>query len=81
MPDDPNTIVSSLVDGWCDRRELNPLAKVLPAWIANNGLTDGWTNLHDALKHTYAMCSDLPSDERDQLKRAYIAIDVALRNR
>jgi hypothetical protein len=49
--------------------------------MANNGLTDGWHDLSDALKQTYAMESHLPSDERDSLKRAYVAIDYALRHR
>ena len=33
------------------------------------------------LKHTYAAGQTLPPDERDSLKRLYMAIDVALRNR
>ena len=81
MSDDPNQIVSELIDRWCDRRELQALAKVLPAFTGNNGLTDGWNHLHDNLKHAYVMCRDIPSDERDQLKRAYVAIDVALKTR
>ena len=81
MSDDPNQIISELVDGWCDRRELRCLSYVLPAWTGNNGLTDGWTQLHDDLKHAYAMCTELPPAERDKIKQAYTAIDVALRNR
>ncbi len=81
MTTDPNQIISQLIDVWCDRRELRPLSYVLPAWTGNNGLTDGWSQLHDDLKHAYAMCSDLPSEERNKLKEAYVAIDVALRNR
>ena len=34
-----------------------------------------------ALKHTYAGGRDLPPDEREALKRLYVTIDVALRNR
>jgi hypothetical protein len=81
MTADPNQIISDLVDVWCDRRELRPLSYVLPAWTGNNGLTDGWSQLRDDLKHAYAMCTDLPSEERGKLKQAYVAIDVALRNR
>ena len=81
MADDPNQIVSALVDAWCDRRELGALSRVLPAFTGNNGLTDGWSHFHDALKHAYAMCTNLPPDERDRIKKAYVAIDVALRNR
>ena len=81
MSPDPNQIISDLVDDWCDRRELRALSYVLPAWTGNNGLTDGWSQLRDDLKHAYAMCTDLPAEERDKLKEAYVGIDVALRNR
>lgn len=81
MTADVNTIMSELVDVWCDRRELRALSYVLPAWTGNNGLTDGWSQLRDDLRHAHAMCTELPRDERDKLKQAYVAIDVALRNR
>lgn len=81
MENDVNPEIRQLVERWCDRRELGALASLLPAWLANNGLTDGWEILHDALKHTYAMGRDLPPDERDTLKRLYVAVDVALRHR
>ena len=81
MEIDVNAEIRQLVDRWCDRRELGALASLLPAWLANNGLTDGWAILHDALKHTYAAGRDLPPDERDALKKLYVTIDVALRNR
>ena len=74
-----NDIISRLVDRWCDRRELRALAYVLPGWTDNNGLTDGWSQLRDDLKHAYAMCDDLPPDERDELKRAYVLIDTMLK--
>jgi len=77
----PNQVVEELVDSWCERRELRPLAYVLPAWTGNNGLADGWQLLHCAVKHAYAMCSNLPHKQRDSLKKAYVAIDVMLRNR
>ena len=79
MADDPNETIRSLIDAWCERREYGALATVLPAWLGNNGLTDGWSDLHDALKHVYAMCIELPQDERDALKKTYV--DFALRNR
>jgi hypothetical protein len=81
MSAEPMLQVQQLIELWCNRREYVPLAIVLPAWTSNNGLTDGWETLHDALKHAYAMCRDLPDAERDALKSAYIAIEVALRNR
>jgi hypothetical protein len=33
--------VANLIDAWCERREFGALARLLPAWIGNNGLTDG----------------------------------------
>ena len=81
MADDPNTTIRSLVEDWCDRREYRALSIVLSAWLANNGLTDGWEGLHDSLKHAYAMCTHLPQSERDTLKKLYVDIDYALRNR
>jgi len=81
MSPEPNEIIRRLVEGWCERKEYGPLASVLPAWLANNGLTDGWAMLHDALKTAYGVHRNLPPDEKDALKQAYIVIDTALRNR
>jgi hypothetical protein len=81
MKTDVNKEIRQLVERWCDRRELGALASLLPAWLANNGFTDGWAMLFDALKHTYAAGRDLPPDERNMLKRLYVEIDGVLRNR
>jgi hypothetical protein len=75
-----NATIERLLECWCDRREYGALAAVLPAWTANNGLTDGWIALRDALRHVYAACTHLPSDERDVMKRCIVAIDAAMRN-
>jgi hypothetical protein len=40
----------TLIERWCDMRELAPHSRVLPGYLALNGLTDGWTDLLDALK-------------------------------
>lgn len=77
-----NAEIAALVDRWCERRELGALASVLPAWLSNNGLTDGWEELARALRTmSHPIGSALPEAERDQLKRVYITIDKALRNR
>jgi len=81
MSDDPNDEIRRLVEGWCDRREFKALARVLPSWIGNNGLTDGWSDLRDALKSAYGLCRHLPPDERDALKKLYVKIDIGLRCR
>ena len=76
-----NETIRRLIESWCERKEYKPLSIVLPVWIGNNGLTDGWAMLREALKHAYAMCSEIPLAERDALKEAYIEIDMALRDR
>lgn len=81
MSEDPNKVIADLVDRWCERRELAALAKLLPAWLGNNGLTDGWANLKDAIRQIDAMQDLLPADERDSLQKAYVAIDSAIRHR
>jgi hypothetical protein len=44
----------SLIDRWCDERRLDALSRILPGYLAFNGLTDGWRLLHDSLKATRA---------------------------
>jgi hypothetical protein len=75
-----NDTISRLVDCWCDRRDLAALAGVLPAWLSNNGLTDGWEELAAALR-TMSHSTLLPVEERDELKMLWIELDSALRNR
>ena len=56
--------MKSLIDGWCDRRALAPLARLLPAYLAFNGLTDSWGDLLDALERVRAYCrEELPEKE------------------
>ena len=81
MEFDVNSAIERLVGNWCDRREYGPLAAVLPAWTANNGLTDGWGALRDALRQAYSMGNHLAVDERDVLKQCFVAIDSAVRSR
>jgi hypothetical protein len=40
-----NESLARLIDAWCERTELRPLALILPAYTANNGLTDGWDSI------------------------------------
>ncbi len=42
--------LSSLIDGWCERRELNLLSIILRAYPRVSGLTDEWAALAHALK-------------------------------
>jgi hypothetical protein len=73
--------INVLLDRWCDRREYQALHTVLGGWLALNGLTDGWASLRDALRTAYALCRQLPTEERELLKTYYVRIDAALRNR
>jgi hypothetical protein len=41
--------MEAMIDSWCDRRDLKALAILLPAWVNDFGLTDGWTDVLDAL--------------------------------
>lgn len=75
-----NERIRSLVDAWCERREYGALARILPAWLNNNGLTDGWTDLCDAL-HAWGSFRNLPDAERNELKNLWIELDRLLRNR
>lgn len=75
-----NDQIAALVDRWCERRELGALSGILSPWLSNNGLTDGWNGLASALR-TLANNQGLPESERDLLKRLWIEVDNALRNR
>jgi hypothetical protein len=46
--------LSGLIDRWCDERRLGQLATLLPGYLALNGLTDGWGELHGALRRLRA---------------------------
>lgn len=78
--DSVNDKIVSLINGWCDRRELPALAAVLPHWLANNGLTDGWAELGTALRNASAI-SSLPAEERKLLKQLWVEIDAAVDRR
>jgi hypothetical protein len=43
------------IERWCDERRLPALARLLPAYTAFDGLTDGWGRLYEALKDTRAI--------------------------
>jgi len=79
--DDPMRLLKSLVDRWCGRRELGPLSRLVPAMLANGGLTDGWAGLRDAIRSTVVAGGDLPENELAELRQAERLIDKALRHR
>ena len=47
--------LKGLIDGWCERRSLRPLATVLNPYLSFNGMTDGWGELAIALKSIRAL--------------------------
>jgi hypothetical protein len=47
--------LKSLIYRWCDERKLDALSRLLPGYLAFNGLTDGWAELLSALKMTRAL--------------------------
>ncbi len=75
-----NQQIALLVDKWCERLELGALADILPSWLGNNGLTDGWDSLGKA-RRSASGSRRLPDDERDLLKKLWVEIDYAVHNR
>jgi hypothetical protein len=62
--------LKGLIDSWCDRRALNPLARVLGPYVAFNGLTDSWADILDALKTIHASCCrDISEPEMNTLRK------------
>jgi hypothetical protein len=80
VPEDDTDVlveVSSLIDAWCERRELRALSKLLPAWLANTGMTDGWALVLEALKSVRADGS-LPDEELRSIDRSIVAVERAV---
>jgi hypothetical protein len=57
-------LLRTLVDGWCARRALRPLAALLPAYLAFNGLTDSWQDLWGAVNDVRGLGDLLTDEER-----------------
>jgi hypothetical protein len=73
-------ILQRLIDDWCDRRFLGPLAEVLPAYCAFVGLTDSWTELHKALKWaSIKFKHELLAEEGETLATLVISADQIAR--
>ena len=47
-----------LIDAWCDRRCLRALSYILPAYLAFDGLTNGWADLYVALGNVRLFASE-----------------------
>jgi hypothetical protein len=77
--DDLFLLLDDLIDGWCERRALNPLRHILSAYPLSMGLSDEWHKLDEALKDTRALCKDeLGVDEKEKLNRAILLVQSVL---
>jgi hypothetical protein len=71
--------LKGLIDGWCERRSLGPLARVLSPYLSFNGMTDGWGELAIALKSIRALDGDqLSTKERGVVDDLIRATDIAI---
>ena len=76
----PFDVLDRLIDEWCKRREVGALATLLPAYVAFNGLTDGWVDLYQALRSTRSYAHGrLPKMEERDLEAAVKVVAEALR--
>lgn len=69
-----NGPLARLIDRWCERRALGPLAILLPAYTSNNGLTDGWAEVMTALQ-TLRGSRHLPADELGQIEELTVIVE------
>jgi hypothetical protein len=65
-----------LIDAWCNRRELEALAIMLPAYISIDppGFTEDWPRVLEALYDLRASRM-LPDDEKGELERVIVLVE------
>jgi len=65
-----------LIDRSCDRRDLEALSILLPAYILVDppGITDDWARVLEALYDLRARCW-LPDDEKAELERVIVLVE------
>jgi hypothetical protein len=77
-PEHPvNGPLERLIGAWCDRRDLRPLAIMLPAYTSNGGLTDSWAAVMEALRDLRAY-GRLPGDEQREVERLLTLVEKAV---
>ncbi len=69
-----NDSLLELIHAWCQRRDLVLLSAVLPAFTANNGLTDGWAAVMQGLR-TIEASAQLPADESREVARILALVE------
>ena len=66
--DEPFRALHNLIRAWCDRRCLEALNLILPAYLAFNGLTAAWRRLYDALNNLRASARyELTDEEAEEV--------------
>jgi hypothetical protein len=69
----------ALIERLCDERRFAPLARVLPGYLAFNGLGDGWHEMLNALKAARGLGPDAFSNaDWDILNELVHATDLAV---
>ena len=72
--------LEGLIDGWCERRELRPLAYLLPAYPGVFVHTDQQFQLLEALKNLKRLCLDhLTPEELLLVTQSHDFLDERLR--
>jgi hypothetical protein len=56
-------ILDDLIDRWCERRALQPLALILAGYPPAPELTDGWATLYATVRNLKGLAPDALSDE------------------
>jgi hypothetical protein len=74
--------LDGLINGWCERRALRPLAYLLPAYPGVFPHTDQQFQLLEALKNLKRLCRDhLTPEELGLITQAHNFLDQRLRTR
>ena len=76
------TTLDGLINSWCERRALRPLAYLLPAYPGALVHTDQQFQLLEALKNLKRLCRDhLTPEELRLITQAHNFLDQRLRTR
>lgn len=68
-------ILDHLIDGWCERRALRPLAVVLAGYPPAPALTDEWAALYATVRNLKGVAPDVLTDaERAAVAEAHALI-------
>jgi hypothetical protein len=74
--------LDTLIDGWCERRAIQPLRYLLRAYPGPLAHTDQQYELLNALKNVKGLCrDDLTTDERQKLNDVHNTLEDSLATR